>query len=91
MIGRLGFGELRLRTDSGTERYYVDGGFIQVADNVVTLLTNRTLSPSEIDLDAAESQLQEAKKLPVNTDEALEHRDKLAAQALGQKRVAQRR
>ena len=31
MIGRLGYGELRLKASDGTEsRYYVDGGFVQV-------------------------------------------------------------
>ena len=34
MIGRLGFGEMRIRSGSETTRYYVDGGFVQVADNL---------------------------------------------------------
>ena len=90
MIGRLGYGELRLQTESGTEYYYIDGGFVQVADNVVTLLTNRTLKPSEIERDAVETQLAEAKKMSVATDDGLQQREKLVAQAQGQKRVAQR-
>ena len=40
MIGRLGFGTLRLQTAAGPERYYVDGGFAQVEDNVVNVLTS---------------------------------------------------
>ena len=30
MIGRLGYGEMRVRNDGRTHRYYVDGGFVQV-------------------------------------------------------------
>ena len=36
LIGRLGFGELRIRKGDQTQRFYVDGGFVQVRDNVVT-------------------------------------------------------
>ncbi len=43
MIGRLGYGELRLVVKGQTQRYYVDGGFVQVADDVVSVLTNRAM------------------------------------------------
>lgn len=41
LIGRLGYGEMRLKTGNQTVSYYVDGGFVQVAGNVVSVLTNR--------------------------------------------------
>ncbi|HEY2840797.1 MAG TPA: F0F1 ATP synthase subunit epsilon, partial [Pirellulales bacterium] len=31
MIGRLGFGEMRVTEGNQTDRYYVDGGFVQVS------------------------------------------------------------
>ena len=43
MIGRLGFGELRIRNGDTVLRYYVDGGFVQVSGDVVTVLTNRAI------------------------------------------------
>ncbi len=49
MIGRLGFGELRLVRDTGTERYYVDGGFVQVKDDVIAVLTNKAIPAGQID------------------------------------------
>jgi F-type H+-transporting ATPase subunit epsilon len=49
LIGRLGFGELRLKQGNSTERYYVDGGFAQVRDNVVTVLTSKALRADQID------------------------------------------
>jgi F-type H+-transporting ATPase subunit epsilon len=49
LIGRLGFGELRLQREGSTQHYYVDGGFAQVRDNVVTVLTSRALRADQID------------------------------------------
>ena len=43
LIGRLGYGELRLRSDQGIRKFYLDGGFVQVADNVVSILTGRAI------------------------------------------------
>src|SRR5690242_8513981 len=57
LIGRLGYGELRVRTGDSTRRYYVDGGFVQVADNVVSVLTNRAIPADRLDAAAASEQL----------------------------------
>ena len=53
LIGRLGYGELRTKQEETVHRYYVDGGFAQVRDNVVTVLTNRALTTDAIDPTAA--------------------------------------
>ena len=39
LIGRLGYGELRVRIGEHTQHFYVDGGFAQVHANIVTVLT----------------------------------------------------
>ena len=49
MIGRLGYGEMRIVEGDRTDRYYVDGGFVQVSNNVVSVLTNRAVPASEVD------------------------------------------
>src|SRR4051794_21098050 len=49
LIGRLGYGELRTRAQGSTRRYFVDGGFAQVRDDVVTVLTNRAIPADKID------------------------------------------
>jgi len=88
MIGRLGYGELRLKSGGQTSRYYIDGGFVQVADDVVSLLTNRAVPVDRINVDAAKKQLTEAQKRPANTPELMEIRDRLVAQARAQLRLA---
>src|SRR5947199_6542905 len=60
LIGRLGFGELRVRRGGDTQRFYVDGGFAQVRANVVTVLTGRAVPAAELSADAAEQALQAA-------------------------------
>jgi F-type H+-transporting ATPase subunit epsilon len=90
VIGRLGCGELRLRSGSRVTRYFVDGGFVQIAHDRVTVLTRRTLSAAEIDRDAARRQLQEAVRSVAATPEACTSRDRLIAQARGQLWVARR-
>ncbi len=38
----LGEGDLRVRRGDREERFWVGGGFMQVADNVVTVMSERT-------------------------------------------------
>lgn len=90
LIGRLGFGELRLKSGGKTSRYYVDGGFVQVADNAVSVLTNRAVPAEQVDAKQAQDQLDAALRRPANTDELLEIRERLIAQARAQLRVARR-
>src|SRR5207248_1114908 len=60
LIGRLGAGELRIQQRGATRRYYVDGGFVQVRSDVVTLLTHKAVPAEQIDAAVAERQLREA-------------------------------
>src|SRR5438128_7794246 len=62
LIGRLGYGELRTVKDSLTRRFFVDGGFAQVRNNVVTVLTSRAVPAAELKVDAAAAALQAALK-----------------------------
>lgn len=89
MIGRLGYGELRIVSPDGpTETYYVDGGFVQVADDVVSVLTNRALPRNELDADAAEERLAAALERPANSEELAAIRDRQVAQSRAQLRMA---
>jgi len=91
MIGKMGYGELRLQFGGGTSRYYVDGGFVQVLDNVVSLLTQRAMSVDLINEAAAQEQLTAAIKKPTTTTELIEIRDRAIEQARAMIRVARKR
>ena len=88
LIGRVGFGEMRLGTGDKVIRYYVDGGFVQVAENVVTILTRQAVLAGDVDVPAARQQLSEARARAATTPAALEIRERLVAQARAQLRVA---
>jgi F-type H+-transporting ATPase subunit epsilon len=88
LIGRLGYGELRVRAGGQQMRYYVDGGFVQVANNVVSVLTNRAILAANLNLAAAEEQLRTAIDRRAAGLEELAIRDRLILQARGQLRVA---
>lgn len=89
LIGRLGFGELRIRRGAETLRYYVDGGFVQVVDNVVSVLTNRAVPAASLDPAAVQQQLEAALTKPATGDVELTIRERQVSQARGQLRVAQ--
>lgn len=90
LMGRLGYGELRIRRGDETQRHYVDGGFVQVADNVVSVLTNRALAVDALDAGVAEEQLSSALGRKAIGDQQIAIRDRLQAQARGQLRMAGR-
>src|SRR4051812_16456868 len=90
LIGRLGYGELRVRTGQNTQRFYVDGGFVQVADNIVSVLTNRAVPADRLDTVAASEQLSTAIARPAAGQEEMAIRDRQISQARGQLRVASR-
>jgi len=90
MIGRLGFGEMRVKLHDKVTRYYLDGGFVQVSGNIVSVLTNRAIPAAQIDAQAAQLQLVQARGLPILTPEQEEIRDRELAQARGQLWVSRR-
>jgi F-type H+-transporting ATPase subunit epsilon len=91
LIGRLGYGELRIRrAGDSTIQMYVDGGFVQVVDNVVSVLTNRAIPAGSIDAATAAEQLRTAQATRASGKQEMAIRDRLVAQARGQLRVANR-
>ncbi len=89
LIGRLGYGELRLRRGGETKRYFVDGGFAQVRANVVTVLTQNATRAAEIDQTAA-TRVLENPPAPLTTPEAQDVEQKNRQRARAQLRVARR-
>jgi F-type H+-transporting ATPase subunit epsilon len=89
-IGRLGFGELRVVEGDRTLRYYLDGGFVQVADDAVSVLTNRATPAEQLDEEAAREQLAAAQARPAHSPELMAIRDRIERQARAQLRLARR-
>ena len=58
LVGRLGYGELKVTTAEGDRSYFIDGGFVQVKGSVVSILTGRSIPADQIDAEEAQQQLQ---------------------------------
>ena len=91
LIGRLGYGELRVKDGADTRRYFVDGGFAQVRDDVVTVLTNRATPADQVDATAARGELEQANARRAATEFELDEKAKAVARARALIRVGSQR
>ena len=74
LIGRLGAGELRIVEAGKAQRFYVEGGFVEVLADVVTVLTNRAVPAAALDPAVAEEKLHAAASRPAKTAEQADAR-----------------
>ncbi len=82
VVARIGAGELRITAADGVKSaYYIEGGFVEVSGEVISILTDRILPNEKVSLEVAESQLQAAKALPHSNAELAALRDKAVLNA----------
>lgn len=73
LVGRLGVGELRLLgTDGVNESFFIEGGFIQIKGEQVSVLTNAALPVTKISRQAAAEELAKVQSEKAHTDEEME-------------------
>ena len=71
-VGAVGTGELRITTDEGTQRFFLEGGVVQVVDNVVSVLAEFVRKIEEVVVEDAKKELAEAlSQVPTSEDEEL--------------------
>ena len=90
MIGRLAAGELRVQSAGKTERFYVDGGTVQVLKNCVSVLTGRCVPASQVNVVAAREALAQAEKLSSGNSKLSALRQRAIKQAQAQIRIAEK-
>lgn len=75
VVLKLGHGILSLTRESGQiERFLVEGGFAQMANNRLTILSERATPVGEVTAEAAEQAMTKATALPGKTDAQFEKR-----------------
>ena len=84
LVSKLGIGVMRVETEAGLQRVYVDGGFAQMLRNQLTILTARALKPEEVKPAEAEKLLSEAQSRHATKDEEIEARQADVARAKAQ-------
>lgn len=65
LLCRLGTGLLRVKSEGDERQFFIDGGFAQMVDNRLTLLTEQARGADEVELDAAKQELEDAKAMSV--------------------------
>ena len=90
LIGRLGAGELRLKSAGTVKRYFVEAGFVQVRSNVVTVLTANTRPAETVTAEVAATAAEQAAALPATNPVERANKTKARDRAAGLKRVAGR-
>lgn len=92
LLCEMGTGILRINDDKGAEHeLYVDGGFAQVLQNDVTILTERAALGEDIIRADAEKELADAEALEAHTEEEVAKRLRAIARAKAQLRIARGR
>lgn len=74
LVCKLGIGVLRVQSPSGDQSVFVDGGFAQVIENRVSVLTQQAQLASEIDPAAAEKALAAARDMTAHDEAGVDAR-----------------
>jgi F-type H+-transporting ATPase subunit epsilon len=90
MIGRLAPGELRVSAGGKSHRFYVDGGFVQVLNDQVSVITGNSMPASQINVAAAQKLLDETQITANDKAEIVDLKTRTLAQARAQLRIAER-
>jgi F-type H+-transporting ATPase subunit epsilon len=88
LVCKLGAGRLRLQTMTEEHDWFIDGGFAQVLDNHVSVLTQTALRPEEISREKAEAALAEATQMPAKDEVSARRKGQAMASARAQLRMA---
>jgi len=72
LVCKLGIGALRVETPDQKHMLFIDGGFAQVADNHLTILTEQAKKKDEIDLDTVNKAMADARSMITATVEAVD-------------------
>ncbi len=86
---KLDVGRLRVKTGEEQHVLYVDGGFAEMAENRLTVLTEDARQAEEIDRQAAEASLAEAHAMSARDDASAEARRRAVKRAKVQLKLLQ--
>ena len=87
-VGQLAAGELRITTGTDVKRFYIDGGFVQVAGGVVNVLTAKAIEACKVTSDMSAKARNDADALAATNNIERENRNKAIARAQGIAKVA---
>lgn len=79
MIGRLGPGVMKIQQGGTTKRYYLEGGFVQMDRNVLSVLTNIAIPVEQLKVADLQARLKTLdRETPATPAEKLAHQRRLS-------------
>jgi len=88
LVCRLGIGALRIETTDGKHVMFIDGGFAEMADNKLTILTSAARLPEELDEAEIAQHLETAQSIEVRDEVTYKARQDAQQRARVQKKLA---
>lgn len=91
-VAGLATGEMKIKENGQENFFYVSGGFIEISNNVVTILADDAMDVKDIDIEAArkEAQIAQEKLQKVAEDIDIANVQKTLNQALTKVKLAER-
>ncbi|MFP4144751.1 MAG: ATP synthase F1 subunit epsilon [Phycisphaeraceae bacterium] len=91
LVAKLGFGSLEIELQSGeTRAFFVGGGFAQMKDNELSIVTDEATPADAIDRRDAEAELRQALEKPASGDDAINRRQNQVDRARARAHLAGR-
>lgn len=87
LVCRLGIGELRVETPTERHTMFLDGGFAEMSDNRLTILTSAARLPEELTQEEIDANLEAAQTIEVRDEATLKARDAAQQRARIQRRM----
>ena len=89
LVSTVEIGEVRIREDDEQLVYATSDGFFKVSENLVQVLVEEAVAVEEIDVDAAETRVEEAERELSVVSEETEDRDRVLAEIERRQRMGE--
>jgi F-type H+-transporting ATPase subunit epsilon len=89
LVSTVEVGEIRIKEGDDQLVYATSDGFFKVSENLVQVLVEEAVSVDEIDVDAAESRVEEAERELSEVSEGAEDRDRVVAEIERRQRMGE--
>ena len=92
MVAHMGGGPLMIDDADGKHsEFYVSGGFAQMNEDLLTIIAEEGTPVEKLDREAVWEEIQQARKLPMDTDAEIAHRDEVLSTARTKFQLIQKR
>ncbi len=88
LLAKLGAGRLRIESGTSKQEWFIAGGFAQIIDNRLVILTQEALARDRIDPEKARGLLAQARSIKATDEIAAQRKATLEASARAQLRLA---